>query len=212
MTGPIESPDADPSMPELRQIWDLRLPDFERHPLWIGVHNFDIDEPWYDKADDQTYRPWTGPLPFSERRGIVLVRAEFELNDGSIFPGCFHPVRDNWDEPLPPRRMRDGNYTKPLQWSARRGGSPLSVLSLHLPAIFINGQAFGFHLLRRPEMRKEHIQSFYAALRKSPSDVFPVRFEATPGLFTGVTSGRMEGFYTFPLDKPFEIDTGESLL
>ena len=86
------------------------------------------------------------------------------------------------------------------------------MLSLHRPRIFIDGQAFSFQLLLRPEMRKEHIQSFYAALKKSPSAVFPVRFEAAPGLFTGVTSGRMEGFYTFPLNRPFEIDTGESLL
>ncbi len=198
--------------PELKQQYDLTLSDFDRYPLWIGVHNFDSGQPWWENADEQTYRPWTGPLPFQEERGMVLAKAVFEFADGATFQGYFRPVREDWDEPPPPRKMRDGNFSKPLQWSARRGGTPLSVLSLHMPVIFVDGAALDFHLKRRPEMRKEHVRRFYAATQKTPSAVFPVRFHTEPDLFTGIVAGQIDGFYTFPLDKPFEIDTGEALL
>jgi hypothetical protein len=195
----------------MKQEFDLTPEDFVRHPVWIGVHNFDSDEPWYELSDEQTFRPWTGPLPFAEKRGFVLVSATFDLADGGQYPGYFTAVRENWDEPLPPRKMKDGNYTEPKQWSARRGGSPLSILSLHCPVIFLGGRSFDFHL-KRPPRRKRYIKDFYAAIGKAPEAVFPVRFHADPGLAAGIVEGRMDGFYSFPLDKPFEIDTGETLL
>jgi hypothetical protein len=197
--------------PEMKQEHELCASDFVRHPVWIGVHNYDYGEPWYEQTDEQTFRPWLGQLPFAEARGIALVAATFELADGSVYSGYFSPQSEDWDAPLPPRRMRDGNYTKSLQWSARRGGSPLSILALHRPAIFIDGQVFGFHLLREPR-RKAAVQAFYAAIKKSPAAVFPVRFYADPSLAVGITSGRMDGFFSFPLDKPFVIDTGAALL
>jgi hypothetical protein len=200
--------------PTLKQIENLTPSDFDCHPIWVGVHNNDFGEPWYDQSDEQTYRPWTGPLPFpgKDRFAIFLVATSFCLADGSVYPGYFNPASDDWDLPLQPRRMKDGSYTKPLQWSARRGGSPLSVLALLRPVIFIADRAFGFHLLRDPERRKASVQSFYSAIGKSPNAVFPVRFHADPGYFNGIVAGKMDGFYSFPLDKQPEIDTGESLL
>ena len=56
------------------------------------------------------------------------------------------------------------------------------------------------------------LQAFYAAIKKSPAAVFPVRFYADPSLASGIISGRMDGFFSFPLDKPFVIDTGAALL
>lgn len=47
------------SKPELKQIGALSLSDFLRHPVWVGVHTRDTDEPWYDETDEETYRPWT---------------------------------------------------------------------------------------------------------------------------------------------------------
>jgi len=198
--------------PEMKQEYDLKFDDFVRHSVWIGVHNFDSGEPWYELSDEQTFRPWTGALPFDEPRGFVLVTATFELADGSRYPGYFRAVREDWDVPLPPRRMSDGNYTKPLQWSARRSGSPLSILSLHCPIIFAVGRSLDFHLRLKEPRRKTHIKDFYATLGKQPSEVFPVRFHADPRLANRIVDGRMEGFYAFPLDKPFEINTGEAEL
>ena len=198
--------------PEMKQEYDLCASDFVRHPVWIGVHNYDSGEPWYELSDEQTFRPWTDPLPFPNIRGIAQVAATFELADGSVYSGYFSPQREDWDAPLPPRRMRDGNYTKPLQWSARRCGSPLSILSLHRPVMFVEGRGLDFHLRLREPRRTAHIKDFYAALGKLPRAVFPVRFYADPSLASGIVEGRMDGFYAFPLDKPFEINTGEAEL
>jgi hypothetical protein len=202
------------STPELKQSYDLTKEDFERFPVWIGVHNNDIDEPWYDKSDEQTYRPWTGPLRFEKRSQFpaLNVAAKFELADTSPFPGYFKPASRKWDDPIPGRKLADGSHTEPKRWSDRRGGSPLSVLSLLSPVIFIAERAFDFHLRRRPEDRKRSVQEFYAAIGKLPSEVFPVRFSADQEYIDGILEGRLDGFYSFPLDRPYEIDTGESFL
>lgn len=198
-------------LPEMKQVHELTEQDLLRHPVWIGVHNYDYGQPWYNEADDQTFRPWAEPLPFAEERGLALVRGTFELADGSAYPGFFSAVRHNWDEPIPGRRLKDGTYAKPLQWSARRTGGPLTILSLQNPVIFIGPRGFDFHL-KRPPRRKPYIKDFYAAIGKPPNAVFPVRFFADPGLSTRIIVGQMDGFFTFPLDRPHEIDTGETLL
>jgi hypothetical protein len=79
--------------PELKQSWDLSSDDFERHRVWIGVHNVDIGEPWYDLSDEAIYRPWNRSLPVTAEEGFVLVAALFELRDGSgpaILPASQH--------------------------------------------------------------------------------------------------------------------------
>ena len=199
-------------MPEMKQEYDLSPADFVRQPVWVGVHNYDSDEPWYEQSDEETFRPWTGPLPFSESRGFVLVAATFELADGSVYPGYCRAVGNDWDLPPQPTTMRNGTQDKPQSWSSMHGGSQLSVLLLQNPIIFIDGRSFDFQL-RIPELRKTAIRSFYAAIAKQPSDVFPVRFAAKSGLAAGITSGQLDGFYHFPMWKTaFEIDTGEALL
>lgn len=197
--------------PQLKERNDLSATDFEEHPVWIAVRYGDVDEPWYESSDEQTYRPWTGALPFAAK-GKCLVSATFRLADGTAYPGYFEPQPQDWDAPPPPRKMRDGNFTEPFQWSARRGGSPLSILALHCPIIFVDGRVLGFHLLRDPERRKNNIREFFAALDRQPREVFPVRFYSPPGHFSGITSGVIDGFYSFGLDRQPEIDTGEGLL
>jgi hypothetical protein len=187
-------------MPEMKQECDLSSADFVRHPVWVGVHNYDPDEPWYEQSDEETFRPWNGPLPFSEARGFVLVAATFELADGSVWPGYCRSVRDDWDLPFE------------ASWSSMHGGNQLSVLLLQSPIIFIDGRSFDFQL-RIPELRKSAIRSFYTAIGKQPGDVFPIRFAAGSGLAEGIVLGRLDGFYNFPLGKSsFEIDAGEALL
>src|SRR5690349_3019429 len=131
-------------MPEMKQEYDLSLADFGRHPVWVGVHNFDSDEPWYEQSDEETFRPWTGPLPFAETRGFALAAAAFELADGTIYPGYCRSVRDDWDAPFEPpalleRSQQFRRKPKPKSWSGMHGGSQLSVLLLQSPTIFIDG-------------------------------------------------------------------------
>ena len=78
--------------PELKQFGDLTPEDFERHPVWIGCHTADYDEPWYENTDEQTFRPWTGVLPADMSKGMLLVKARLELRDGSRHTGSVTPA------------------------------------------------------------------------------------------------------------------------
>jgi peptidoglycan/xylan/chitin deacetylase (PgdA/CDA1 family) len=78
--------------PELKQFGDLTREDFDRHPVWIGCHTADYDEPWYDDTDEETFRPWTGDLPADAGGAMLLVRATIELRDGSRYPGFVTPA------------------------------------------------------------------------------------------------------------------------
>jgi len=213
-------------MPEMKQECDLSPADFVRQPVWVGVHNYDSDEPWYERADEETFRPWTGPLPFVETRGFVLAAATFEFADGNLCSGYCRSVRDDWDAPFEPAalldrsRLQSRRKPKLQSWSSMHGGSQGSILLLQSPTIFIDGRPFDFQL-RLPSLGKNAIQGFYAAIGKKPGDVFPLRFAANSGLISGITSGRLDGFYSFPLSSTtpktksianFEIDTGEAFL
>src|SRR5580704_15485720 len=90
---------SESTMPEMKKDSDLSPEDFVRHPVWVGVHGFDSDEPWYENSDEETFRPWLGPLPFNETRGVALIVATMELADGSLSSGFCRAVRDDWDSP-----------------------------------------------------------------------------------------------------------------
>jgi len=102
------------SKPELKQIDDLSSADFERHPVWIACHTEDFAEPWFNETDEETFRPWTGALPVGPSDGMLLVRATFELHDGSRHDGFLTPASKEGD---------------------------LGTLQPHL---FVSGKSFGF--------------------------------------------------------------------
>jgi hypothetical protein len=184
--------------PELKQETDLSPADFARQPVWVGVHHYDSDQPWYEQSDEETFRPWTGPLPFAEPRGFALVATEFVLADGSVYGGYCRSVPDTPNELTP--------------WSQRHGGDPLSLLLLQNPIIFVDSQQFDFQL-RVPELRQNAIQSFFTAIGKKPGEVFPLQFSAAGGLIEGINSGKIEGFYDLPVGKTtLDTDTDQTLL
>lgn len=83
--------------PDLKQFGDLTREDFERHPVWVGCHTSDCDEPWYEDTDEETFRPWTGGLPANASAHMLLAKATFELRDGSRHPGFVTPDPDPGD-------------------------------------------------------------------------------------------------------------------
>jgi len=83
--------------PELKQFGDLSSADFERCPVWIACHTEDFAEPWFNETDEETFRPWIGALPVSPSDGMLLVRASFELHDGSRHQGFLTPALKEGD-------------------------------------------------------------------------------------------------------------------
>jgi hypothetical protein len=162
-------------MPELREEADLTELDFERHPVWIGVHNFDSEEDWYEDSNEETYRPWLGSLPFSEQRGLALVAAILEFADGSRFAGYYSTARDLDDQ---------------------------------CPRFFVDGRVYNFvRSVRQPA--RDQMLEFFGSLKKSPSEVFPVKFWQRSDLNTLVTEGIVSGF-SFPRDgSTLRFDAGE---
>lgn len=184
------------SIPILKQLPDLTDADMAAHPSWVCGHTADYDEPWYDDCDDETYRPWSGALPASAGEEILLVRAEFTLACGACCPGAFHPAGVDWDEPLT-RRTKGGGTVRLQTISERHGGSPVAILRIHQPFLFLNGQQHHFWGGLRG-VAQDRRQALYQAAGHPPEDVFPIRFSAEPGLVTGITAGQVEGFYRAP--------------
>ena len=81
--------------PELRQFVSLKSDDFDRHPVWVQCYTLDYDEPWYKDTDEETFRPWTGPLPVDPQWAMFLVKATLELSDRTHLRGFVTPATTN---------------------------------------------------------------------------------------------------------------------
>ena len=88
---------AETAWPELKQFADLTGEDFVKHPVWINCHVEDYEQPWHEKADEETFRPWSGVLPVSASNGMLLVRAVAQLRDGSHYSGFLSPSFEEGD-------------------------------------------------------------------------------------------------------------------
>ena len=76
-------------MPILKQFSDLQDKDFLKYPIWVQCHLADSSESWYDKTDEETFRPWTKKE--LNPQNIYLVSCSFKLTDGTIFQGFISP-------------------------------------------------------------------------------------------------------------------------
>jgi hypothetical protein len=156
--------------PKLVQFADLRSAHFAESAVWASCHSFDSGEPWFDDTDEETFRPWTGPLPARADEGMLLVKALFTLRDGTTLTGFITP----------------------------HPGASDPELGIVQPHIFLaDGRPFGFWfgmLEPTPARRAE----FYQAVGRPPADVFPMRFTAETGLVVGVQTGQLAGFYSVP--------------
>lgn len=157
------------SMPILKQFGDLTQMDFESSPVWVQCHVMDYDETWYDDTDEETFRPWDGPMPVDPANCIFLVRATFQLADGRELPGFFTPVS-----------LADGDKFGFIQ-----------------PYLFAGGRYYAYWG-GMGGFIPGYKEAFYAAISSSTSGVFPLKFSANPELSLGVVSGILVGFYHSP--------------
>lgn len=194
--GPISPVALTMLMPEMKQIWDLSPSDFHEHPVWVGVHTFDIGKPWHKTANEATYRPWDQGGPAKSEKGLILVRAELEFQSKRVYPGFFTAVPETWD--IPPR-------AELASISARYGGPEIGLVAVQQPRMFLNDQQFSFWG-GRSGVPLEKRQDFYALLRLTQEDIFPIRFRAEKGLATGITAGEVKGFYRLIPKQPPQIE------
>ena len=157
------------SNPLLKQFAELKLSDLENYPIWVNCHTVDYDEPWYDKTDEETFRPWVGDIPVDPNEAIFLVKSTFTLADGTVLEGFITPV---------------GNVNEDVA----------KVLGMVQPYIFdTKGKLVQFWFSGVPFL-DENIKNMYLLLGKTSKDVFPIEFEANPSLVNGITRGVIPGF------------------
>lgn len=153
-----------------KQYGELTPEDFQTHPVWVSCHLADEEEVWFEETDEESFRPWLGPLPV-DPSGLYLVAAAFSLADGTQLEGFVTPASP--DEPYP------------------------GVLGTVQPCVFsAEGQVVCFWLGMFPQ--RASVQRAYNVLAKHPSQVFPVQFNASRELMSGVREGEIAGFYSVP--------------
>ena len=70
-----------------KQVYELTAGDLEQRPIW----EFALDEEGEEGQDEATVRPWTGNQPLDPADGMFVVRAVFELADGTKLTGYLTP-------------------------------------------------------------------------------------------------------------------------
>jgi hypothetical protein len=159
---------------KLRQFGELETEDFQRHPVWIGCHTAHHGKPWYEDTDEETFRPYTGKLPADPAEGMLLVRAVFELRDGSRYPGFVTPAAEGWDKRPDGHPRFEHNH----------------ILGTQQPQMFVGDRLFGFWggMVGIPSQAQ---QGLYAALDKQPDAIFPVRFNTDAEFTIGIGNGNV---------------------
>lgn len=159
-------------MPRLVQFGDLTPAHFLESPVWASSHSFDHDEPWFNDTDEQTFRPWDGPVPVSPNDGMFLVRARFTLADQASLDGFLTPAT-----------------------SGSTGDRSLGEIQ---PQLFLpSGErvAFWLGMFGNPSGAAREL---YAKLAGNAETIFPIHFQAIDGLASGTTHGELRGFYIIP--------------
>lgn len=152
--------------PLLKQFGDLTPNDFSKQPVWIQCHVVDYDEPWYEETDEETFRPWTGPLPVGPEEGMLLVRANFTLADGRQLSGFITP--QDKSEPLNLGRVQPQMFLP----SGKRCDSWDGMI----------------------KRSKEYRVAIYDELGHEKNAIFPIRFSAEDRFAEGQTTGLIPGF------------------
>lgn len=144
-----------------KQVNDLDLSDLQKSCVW----EFALDEEDHEGQDEATVRPFMHEGELDPTSGMFVVKAAFQLADGSKMTGYLSP---------------------PLKKS-----SNLSILQ---PVIITQqGQVLFWWgaIIPKPSM----ISQSYARLGKAtPAEVFPIKFAADVACTCGPITGEIPGF------------------
>jgi hypothetical protein len=168
--------------PVLKQYDDLTEQDLASDPVWVCVHGVDEKQPWYGETNELTYRPWGGPPPYERAEPAfarALARTDFTLADGSALVGLITlPVAAEADERAP-------NRLQP---------------SMFLP----DGTPADFYRATQ-SLAEETVQRFLRGLRKTRSQVFPIRYEVSDRIALPAVHGELAGVYYLRNLRPREF-------
>jgi hypothetical protein len=144
-----------------KPVFKLELPDLARCPVW----EFALDEEGEEDQDETTVRPFSVGRALDPAEGMFVVRARFELADGTKMAGYLTP--------------------------AAEGEKELGTLQ---PVIVTpEGQVSFWEGMYSPT--PDEIRENYRRLGKSSADqVFPIQFESEVEIVGGAVHGEIPGF------------------
>ncbi|MBN9663651.1 MAG: tetratricopeptide repeat protein [Acidobacteria bacterium] len=170
--------------PLLRQDWELSVEDFQNHPLWLAVHGRDQSEEWYEQCDEETFRPWDGMFPAAPQSGAFLVAAWMKLRKGRTYPGAFYVNL--------PEVAADASSI--ARYSFDGASADDVAAAMRQPRIFHENRCSYFWGGKRGVPSSDQ-EVFYLALQDVPENIFPITYEALPGVISGSHRGIVRGFY-----------------
>jgi hypothetical protein len=143
-----------------KQVYELSPSDLWRCPVW----EFALDEEHQEGQDEATVRPYAIKEVLDPASGMFVIRASFELCDGTSMQGYMTPPR--------------------------QGDTDLGTVQ----PVIVSDQGQVTFWCGTIEPSEKDIQSNYAVLSKAASEVFPVRYESDVPLIDGVVRGSIPGF------------------
>jgi hypothetical protein len=155
-----------------KPVYELDLEDLVLSPIW----EFALDEEGEPDQDESTVRPYPCPGALAPGDGMFVVRARFQLADGTAMSGYV----------TPPVQGDDGLGT--LQ--------PIIVTAA--------GQVAFWHGMHAPTP-DEIAESYQRLGKSSPDQVFPIRFESEVDIVGGAVRGELPGFLVLEGTHPGEI-------
>jgi hypothetical protein len=143
-----------------KQVYELSISDLRRCPVW----EFALDEEGQEGQDEATVRPHTIKEMLDSASGMFVIRASFELADGTSMQGYMTPPR--------------------------QGDTDLGTVQ----PVIVSDQGQVIFWCGAIKPTEKDIQTSYAVLGKAASKVFPVRYESDVPLIGGVVRGSIPGF------------------
>ena len=144
-----------------KQVYELSADDFAHFPIW----EFALDEEGEEGQDEATVRPYQASGPLNPSDGMFVVRAQFQLADGTRFAGYLTP---------------------PVQ-----GDSGLGTLQ---PIVITDRGQVVFWCGTLAPSAVEIGASYKRLGKSSATEVFPVKFESTVPIHGGALRGELPGF------------------
>lgn len=161
-----------------KQHDDLMLDDILKFPSW----EFALDEEGTPGQDEQTVRPLLSEPPLDPTNNYLVVRATFQLVDGSEYKGLIKPIR------------LEGGILTPL--------IPIDLF----PIILTNqGRVYFWYGMIKPS--QSEINNNYSIIGvENPTKIFPIRFFSDVEIVNGIFEGHLDGFmYTDPEIEPLDL-------
>jgi len=146
-----------------KQVYELSAADLESFPIW----EFALDEEGNEGQDEATVRPFDADFPFDPSDGMFVVKATFQLADGTRLPGYLTP---------------------PLE------GEP-SIDAIQPVIVTKRGQVMPW--LGAVAVAPDVLHSAYDKLERTAAAVFPVRYSAVIELVGGPIAGTLNGFMRY---------------